>query len=197
VPFTRISAKRSRRKGEQRGLPTPRLTAYQQQFTRVQRGAHRANSVALRTCGGEELEDHGPTLFYQLRNRSARRFRLMCRRLNNAAAIKMEAHRSGAELCYVVRHDHTRCTLLHQQCDEGASACGIESGEWLVGNHQSGRGDECAGGSCLGALTTTEARHVAFRRVAREARGCDRRVGTRRKKFGAHAARLKRERHII
>jgi hypothetical protein len=144
--------------------------------------------VALRTCGGEELEEYRPTLFYQLRNRSARRFRLMCRRLNNAAAIKMEAHRSGAELCYVVRHDHARCTLLHQQCSEGASACGVESGEWLVGNHQSWRGDECAGDGRLGALSATEARHIAFRRVTREAGGLDRRVGTRRKKFGGHAA---------
>jgi len=121
----------------------------------------------------------------------------MCGRLNNAAVIKMEAHRSGAELCYVVRHDHTRCTLLHQQCDEGASACGIEPGEWLVGDHESWRGDECAGDCRLCALTTTEARHVAFRRVTREAGGVDCRVGTRRKKFSAHATRLQGERHII
>jgi hypothetical protein len=197
VPFTRISAERSRGKAKERGLPTPRLATNEQQLTRVQRGADRSNSVALRTCGGEELEGHGPTLFHQLRNRSGRRFRLMCRRLNNAAAIKVEAHRSGAELRHVVCHDHTRCTLLHQQCDDGASACGIEPGEWLVGDHESWRGDECAGDSRLCALTTTEARHIAFGRVAREAGGGDRRVGTRRKKFGAHAARLERERHII
>jgi hypothetical protein len=153
--------------------------------------------VALRTCGGEELEEYRPTLFYQLRNRSGRRFRLMCGRLNNAAAIKAEAHRSGAELRHVVGHDHARRALLHQQCSEGAGACGIESGEWLVGDHQSGCGDECGGDGRLGALTTTEARHVAFRRVAREAGGGDCRVGTRRKKFGAHATRLERERHII
>jgi hypothetical protein len=163
----------------------------------MQRGAHRANSVARRARGGEELEDHRPTLFYQLRNRSARRFRSICGRLSNAAAIKVEAQRSGAELRHVVRHDHARRTLLHQQCSESARTFGIKSGERLVGNHESGCGDECGGDSRLGALTTTEARHVTFRRVAREAGGGDRRVGTRRKKFGAHAARLKRERHII
>jgi hypothetical protein len=96
-----------------------------------------------------------------------------------------------------VRHDHTRCTLLHQQCDEGASACGIEPGEWLVGDHQSGRRDECGGGSRLGAFSAAEARHVAFCRVAREAGGCDRRSGTWLKQFGTHAARLKREGNII
>jgi hypothetical protein len=122
---------------------------------------------------------------------------LRCGRFCNAAAIKVKAHRSGADLRHVVGHDHARCTLLHQQCSEGARTCGIESGERLVGDHESGCGDECSGDSRLCALTTTEARHIAFRRVAREAGGGDRRVGTRRKKFGAHAARLERERHII
>jgi hypothetical protein len=102
--------------------------------------------------------------------------------------IKVEAHRSGAELRHVVRHDHARCTLLHQQCGEGARTCAVESGEWLIGDHKPGHGDECGGDSRLSAFSATEARHVAFRRVAREARGSDCRVGTRRKKFGGHAA---------
>jgi hypothetical protein len=122
---------------------------------------------------------------------------LRCGRFCNAAAIKVKAHRRSAKRHHIVRHDHARRTLLHQQCSEGARTCGIESSEWLVGDHESGCGDECGGDSRLGALTTTEARDVAFCRVAREARGGDRRVGTRRKKFGAHATRLEREGHII
>ena len=127
-------------------------------------------------------------LVYQLRNRNARRFRSMCGRLNSAAASKVEARRDGAELRHVVRHDHARCTLLHQQCGEGARTCGVESGEWLVGDHKSGRGDECSGDSRLGALSATQARHVAFRRVAWKASGGDRLPGTRLKKFGGRAA---------
>jgi hypothetical protein len=158
--------------------------------------------VAHRTCGGEELQQHRSALPRRLRcdialNICTNRRELRCGRFCNAAVIKVEAHRSGAELRHVVRHDHARCTLLHQQCGERARACGVESGEWLVGDHQSGCGDECGGDSRLGALSTAEARHVAFRRVAREAGGGDRRVGTRRKKFGRHAARLEWERHII
>jgi hypothetical protein len=143
------------------------------------------------------LEHYRSALVYQLRNGTARRFRSICGRLNNAAVIKVEARRGGAELRHVVRHDHARRTLFHQQCGDGAGACGIESGERLVGDYQSGRGDECSGDSRLGAFSAAEARHVAFRRVALEARGCDRRLGTRHKKFGAHATRLERERHVI
>ena len=197
VPFTRISAERSRGKGEERGLPTPRLAAYQQHLPRVQRGAHRANSVARRTCGGEELKEYRSALDLCAWFNKLRHERLRYERFSDLAVIKMDAHRSGTELRHVVRHDHARRTLLHQQCGEGARTCGVESGERLVGNHQSGRGDDCGGDSRLCALSATEARHVAFRRVAREAGEGDRRVGTRRKKFGAHAARLKRERHII
>jgi hypothetical protein len=122
---------------------------------------------------------------------------LRCGKFCNAAAIKVDARRGGAKRRNVVRHDHARCTLLHQQCGEGAGAYGVESGEWLVGDHQSGCGDECGGDGRLCALTTTEARHVAFRRVAWKASGGDCRVGTRRKKFGGHAARLEREGDVI
>jgi hypothetical protein len=134
--------------------------------------------VARRTCGGEELKEYRSALdlcawFNKLRNE-----RLRYERFSDLAVIKMDAHRSGTELRHVVRHDHTRRTLLHQQCGEGARTCGVESGEWLVSDHQSGRGDECSGDSRLGALSTTEARHVAFRRVNWETGGDDRRVGT-------------------
>jgi hypothetical protein len=158
--------------------------------------------VARRTCGSEELQYHHSTLPRRLRcnialTLCANSGGLYSGKFYNAAAIKVEAYRSGAELHHVVGHDHARRTLLHQQCGEGARTCGIESGERLVGDHESGCGDECGGDSRLGALSTAEARHVAFRRVAREAGGGDRRVGTRRKKFGRHAARLEWERHII
>jgi hypothetical protein len=202
VPFTRISAKRSRSKGEECGFPAPRLTADQQQLTCVQCGAHRANCAARRTCSGEELHHYRSALTCRLRCDIAltlytNRRELRCGRFCNAAAIKVKAHRRSAKRHHIVRHDHARRTLLHQQCGEGARTCGIESGQRLVSDHESGCGDECSGGSRLGALSAAEARHVTFRRVAREAGGGDRRVGTRRKKFGADAARLEREGDVI
>ena len=167
----------------------------------MQCGAHRANSVARRTCGGEELQQHRSALPRRLRcdialNICTNRRELRCGKFCNAAAIKVEARR-GAELRHVVRHDHARCTLLHQQCGEGAGACGVESGEWLVGDHKSGRGDECGGDSRLSAFSATQARYVAFRRITWKAGGGDRRSGTRLKQFGVHAARLEREGDVI
>jgi hypothetical protein len=107
----------------------------------------------------------------------ARRFRSICGRLNNAAVIKVETRRSGAELRRVVSHDHARRTLFQQQYGDGAGACGVESGKRLVGDHESGRGDECGGDGRLCALAAAEARHVAFRRVAWKAGGGDRLAG--------------------
>ena len=117
------------------------------------------------------MQQHRSALPRRLRcdialNICTNRRELRCGKFCNAAAIKVEARRGGAKRRNVVRHDHARCTLLHQQCGEGARACGVESGERLVGDHKSGRGDECGGDSRLSAFSATQTRHVALRRIA-------------------------------